>query len=597
MTASVVLRTRWIDPVMFLYENDTDDVTSDMNAFPGGKFAANQCRNSASHPVSLSLNVPYTSYDPPAPGSGESGKQCSAARTTSSVSLPYAYFGNGYYPCRIPHENGVKAGAQSLPAYGEKYIDTSGPGEDFPYRAKELALYQGYTAGAYQPVPSYLELPRGVSGWSNQVYCKREQSQPGSLWKARLPDTAPHAGVEGCSLHRVRKKRVPYTKVQLKELEREYAASRFITRDKRRRISAQTSLSERQVTIWFQNRRVKEKKVNGWRWISTSAPASQNFCSRSRSCFKEGTSGRRPENHVTRRHSRKTPASRAVMDFDERVSSVGANMYLPSCTYYVSGTDFPGLPSFLTQNPSSCPVTYSYPSSLPQVQPVRELTFRDYTIDSSSKWHHRGELPHCYPAENRVHRDCLPPPATGEMFAKNSPSAGYHTGSNAAPSFYSSVGRNGVLPQVFDQFFDSAYGNTENMSGVGSGGKNGDKQATPVPGPCREIEVKDRGDGNSSPEASSGNNEDKPSSGSGQRTRKKRCPYSKYQIRELEREFFFSVYINKEKRMQLSRMLNLTDRQGVCPDRVEHWTSEVNFKFEDADGKADGDIKRNPKTY
>lgn len=51
-----------------------------------------------------------------------------------------------------------------------------------------------------------------------------------------------------------------------------------------------------------------------------------------------------------------------------------------------------------------------------------------------------------------------------------------------------------------------------------------------------------------------------PSTG-GQRTRKKRCPYTKYQIRELEREFFFSVYINKEKRLQLSRMLNLTDRQ------------------------------------
>ncbi|KAM7325278.1 hypothetical protein ACRRTK_015531 [Alexandromys fortis] len=247
------------------------------------------------------------------------------------------------------------------------------------------------------------------------------------------------------------------------------------------------------------------------------------------------------------------------------------------------------------KTPSSRPMTYSYSSNLPQVQPVREVTFREYAIEPATKWHPRGNLAHCYSAEELVHRDCLQAPSAagvpGDVLAKSSANVYHHPTPAVSSNFYSTVGRNGVLPQAFDQFFETAYGTPENLA---SSDYPGDKSAEKGPpaaaatsaaavaaaatgapatsssdgggGGCREAAAEEkerrrRPESSSSPESSSGHTEDKAGSSGGQRTRKKRCPYTKYQIRELEREFFFSVYINKEKRLQLSRMLNLTDRQ------------------------------------
>uniref|UniRef100_A0A3B4YYV1 Caudal type homeobox 1a n=1 Tax=Stegastes partitus TaxID=144197 RepID=A0A3B4YYV1_9TELE len=58
------------------------------------------------------------------------------------------------------------------------------------------------------------------------------------------------------------KYRVVYTDHQRMELEKEFQYNRYITMRRKSELSMTLSLSERQVKIWFQNRRAKERKIN-----------------------------------------------------------------------------------------------------------------------------------------------------------------------------------------------------------------------------------------------------------------------------------------------------------------------------------------------
>ncbi|XP_067287710.1 homeobox protein Hox-C13b [Pseudorasbora parva] len=203
----------------------------------------------------------------------------------TSLSCGYP-FGSPYYGCRLPYSHNLNLHQNPCSYHpGEKYMQPSGvlPSEELSSGSKEFAIYSSF-ASSYKPVSGYFDVPvvAGMSarpesrhealpvdsyhqhwalanGWDEQLYCSKEQTHFNHLWNSQFADVVPlQTEINGYC--RSRKKRVPYTKMQLKELEKEYAASKFITKEKRRRISATTDLSERQVTIWFQNRRVKEKK-------------------------------------------------------------------------------------------------------------------------------------------------------------------------------------------------------------------------------------------------------------------------------------------------------------------------------------------------